>query len=562
MKRDRIFRILFTSVGRRVELMQAFRHAAEELGVLLQIYGADITEDAPALFYCDEKRKVCKIRERDYIPQLLALCRQEKIDILIPTIDTDLLILSQKKEDFLAQGTKVMISAEDKIALCRDKRYTADFYRSCGVASPHPVDRLEDYDGGFPAFIKPKDGSSSINAYRADTLEELQALVERVPDYIIQPFIDGREYTVDIFCDFDGNPVYITPRERLAVRSGEVLKTEIVQDERMIEESLQVVKGFQPCGAITLQLIREKETEDDYFIEINPRFGGGAPLSMLAGADSAKAVLLLLMGETMTYQEKAAKDGLIYSRFDQCICVNGEKQICRENEAVQQQKGQEEETRKEKNKEFPIIHTLTEADIYVRDLEAVILDLDDTLYNETDYVKSGYQKIAELYPEIPRAQEELWRYFMEGKPAIDLFLKNHSMEKDKEMCLLCYRSQMPDIALSKEYRELLIKWRREGKKLGIITDGRPQGQRNKIAVLGLESMVDEIIVTDELAGAGGDVRKFRKPAKIAFEMMQMRLDLPFESMVYIGDNKAKDFLAPEALGMQCLWIRNEKGLYR
>lgn len=547
MEQDKIFRILFTSVGRRVELVQAFHRAAEELGIALQIYGADITEDAPALFYCDQQRKVCRILEKHYIPQLLSICKQDHIDLLIPTIDTDLLLLAQNKEIFLAQGTRVMISGKEQIALCRDKRYTADFYISCNVASPKPVDRVEAYAGGFPAFIKPKDGSSSIHAYRADTWEELRALAERVPDYIIQPFIDGREYTVDILCDFDGNPIYITPRERLAVRSGEVLKTQIVQDDKMIEESLGVIQHFRPCGAITLQLIREKNTKKDYFIEINPRFGGGAPLSMMAGANSAKAVLRLLMGADISYQEKAAEDGLVYSRFDQCICVN--------------QEGNHWKQQNEKNRDIPIMNLLTQADIYVRDVKAIILDLDDTLYYEVDYVKSGYQKIAALYPELSGVSEELWQYFTEGKPAIDLFLKHHHMEADKERCLSCYRSQMPDIVLLKEYQELLMKWRREGKKLGIITDGRPEGQRKKIAALGLEQLVDEIIVTDEFAGTVGNVWKFRKPAKLAFQVMQMRLEVPFEDMVYIGDNQAKDFQAPMALGMRCLWLQNEKGLY-
>lgn len=71
-----------------------------------------------------------------------------------------------------------------------------------------------------------------------------------------------------MYRDYDGNPVYITPRERLAVRSGEVLKTRITQDETMISEMQVLVKDFKPCGQITVQLIREEGTGDDYYIEI------------------------------------------------------------------------------------------------------------------------------------------------------------------------------------------------------------------------------------------------------------------------------------------------------
>lgn len=312
-------KILFTSVGRRVELVQAFIHAAKKLGINLEIYGADITKTAPALFFCDHAVTVPRITDDTYIPALKEICAAEKIDALIPTIDTDLLLLSEHRTEF--GNTKVVISEPDKIKLCRDKRYTADYFNSVGLRSPHPVDDWRKYIGKYPAFIKPKDGSSSIFAYKVENENELKTFAEQVPDYIIQPYIDGTEYTVDIFCDFDGNPVYITPRIRLTVRAGEVLKTEISQDSIIISEIKQLVRDFKPCGQITVQLIRDKNTKEDYYIEINPRFGGGAPLTMKAGADSAEALLRLMSGEKLDYVEGAAADGAVYSRFDQSVRV-------------------------------------------------------------------------------------------------------------------------------------------------------------------------------------------------------------------------------------------------
>lgn len=313
--------LLFTSVGRRVELMQAFKQAAESLEIELTVYGADISDSAPALCFCDQTVIVPRINHPDYIPFLLEICAKEKIDGLIPTIDTDLLLLAQNKEKFRAIGTQVFISATDKIALCRDKRLTADYFHSVGLESPSPVDDVKKYAGGFPAFIKPKDGSSSIFAYKVNNAQELASYAAQVPDYIIQPFIGGTEYTVDIFCDLAGNPVFITPRIRLAVRAGEVLKTQIVQDQQIIEEMKQLLKDYKPCGAITVQLIRQDDTGVDYYIEINPRFGGGAPLTIKAGADSAQALMQLLQGKSLTYQPNAAEDGAVYSRFDQSVRV-------------------------------------------------------------------------------------------------------------------------------------------------------------------------------------------------------------------------------------------------
>lgn len=314
-------RVLFTSVGRRVELMQLFKKAADKLNIDLEVFGADISETAPALFFCDKKVIVPRINDNAYIPALIDICKNNKIEALIPTIDTDLMLLSENTSRFQEVGTKVFISRPDKIAICRDKNYTSDFFVSCGLNAPKTYNDYSQYDGKFPCFIKPKDGSSSIDAYKIDTVDELREFANRVDDYVIQPFIDGEEYTVDIFCDFDSNPVFITPRKRLAVRAGEVLKTEIASDDNIVEECKLLIEKFKPVGAITVQLIKEKTAGVNYYIEINPRFGGGAPLSIMAGADSAEAVLRIIRGEKLCFSQNAAEAGAVFSRFDQSVRV-------------------------------------------------------------------------------------------------------------------------------------------------------------------------------------------------------------------------------------------------
>lgn len=509
-------KILFTGVGRRIELVQAFRRAATTLNIDLKLYGADMTATAPALAFCDCTRIVCGMRDTDYIPMLLDICRNDKIDLLIPTIDTDLLILSRNTDKFNAIGTRVLISKTDKIAVCRDKNYTADFFEACGLKAPRTVNDYTKYSSGYPCFIKPKDGSSSINAFKADNEFDLKLYAEQIKDYVIQPFIDGTEYTVDIFCDFDGNPIFITPRIRLAVRSGEVLKTEISMDERIIKESKKLIEGFKPCGPMTVQLIREKKTGEDYFIEINPRFGGGAPLSMKAGARSAEAILKLLSGEKVDYSD-AIDDGAVYSRFDQSVCIA------------------------EGKRKQPI--------------KGVIFDLDDTLYSEKQYVKSGYEAVAELLGD-EALSDRLWRYFENGKPAIDELLNELGCVEKKAECLEAYREHIPEITLYDGVSGLIQNLISKGIKVGIITDGRVSGQNKKLKALGLDKLMDDIIITDELGGI-----QFRKPCDIAFRIMQRRWKIPFEQLLYVGDNAAKDFQAPKQLGMRSAYFKNADGLY-
>ena len=316
--------VLFTCVGRRVELIQEFKNASKKHNYDLVIHGADITRTAPALAFCDIIHIIPGIYESNYISVLLEICKHERIDLIIPTIDTDLLLLAENKMLFEVAGTKVLVSNSEKINLCCDKNFTADFFASCGLKAPHTENDYLSYKGKFPCFIKPKSGSSSIDAFKVMNADELRVYSDHIKDYVVQPFIAGEEYTVDVFCDFYGNPIYITPRKRLAVRAGEVLKTEISQDSKIICEVEQLIAILKPCGPITVQLIRDEKGED-YYIEINPRFGGGAPLSMRAGANSAEALLQLLSGMSIGYKKNAAIDGAIYCRFDQSVRMDNEQ---------------------------------------------------------------------------------------------------------------------------------------------------------------------------------------------------------------------------------------------
>lgn len=116
-----------------------------------------------------------------------------------------------------------------------------------------------------------------------------------------------------------------------------------------------------------------------------------------------------------------------------------------------------------------------------------------------------------------------------------------------------YRHQSPDIHLYPGVREMLDRIRKN-KAVGIITDGRPEGQRAKLEALQLS--VDAVIITDELGGP-----EFRKPCPVAFEKMQQAFGVPFNKMVYIGDNPRKDFVAPIQLNMQCIYVQNKDGIY-
>lgn len=204
------------------------------------------------------------------------------------------------------------------------------------------------------------------------------------------------------------------------------------------------------------------------------------------------------------------------------------------------------------------INELLELYIHLHGLKVIIFDLDDTLYSEKEYVRSGYRAIARMLPEVVQMEEKLWQAFEQNKPAIDEVLTAEGLHTDalKQTCLAVYRAHQPDIHFFEGATELLLRLRADGYMLGVITDGRPEGQRAKIKALGLDALVDYIIVTDELGGV-----EYRKPNCAAFIRMQEMFAVPFEEMCYIGDNIKKDFIAPKKLGMKCIYFKNADGLY-
>lgn len=204
------------------------------------------------------------------------------------------------------------------------------------------------------------------------------------------------------------------------------------------------------------------------------------------------------------------------------------------------------------------IQNVTDVMQHLEGLKAVIFDLDDTLYGEKEYVRSGYKEVSKQLPQVENAEQKLWNAFVSRKSAIDTVLLAEGIytEALKQHCLETYRSHQPDIHFYDGVLPMLIELREQGHFLGIITDGRPEGQRAKISALGLEGLMDKIIITDELGGI-----QFRKPCTQSYILMKEFFNVNYTEMLYVGDNPQKDFIACETLGIKAVYFVNQDGLY-
>lgn len=314
--------VLILSAGRRVELVKCFQNAVCKLNIKSNIIAGDCSDTAPALYFADSMYKLPRINEANYVSSIINACNKENISLVVPTIDTDLLLLSDSKQYIEANtSAKVLISDIHTIEICRDKSRTQRFLveNGFGVPKMYSNKEIENNENSYPLFIKPKYGSSSINTFKAHNSSELKTFTNIIDDPIVQDFMEGEEYTVDVFLDFESNIITVVPRIRLAVRSGEISKGKIVKDRDIIDDVTRLMKALKPIGQITVQLM--KTDNGIKYIEINPRFGGGAPMSIKSGADSCMNLFKLLMGEKLQYNENY-RDNLTFLRFDSSICLD------------------------------------------------------------------------------------------------------------------------------------------------------------------------------------------------------------------------------------------------
>lgn len=201
----------------------------------------------------------------------------------------------------------------------------------------------------------------------------------------------------------------------------------------------------------------------------------------------------------------------------------------------------------------------------MKNIKAAIFDLDDTLYPEIDYITSGFNCVAKYLKtkidiDTKDIFEQLSYLFKENMfNVFDRFLEENNYKNEVLLneCIEIYRKHYPDIKLFPD-SELVLCWlKNQNFKIGIITDGRPEGQWNKIRALNIKKYTDYIIVTDELGGV-----KFRKPNDIPYKIMLEKLGIDPEESVYIGDNPSKDFITSNKLGMNTIMVRNNFGLYK
>jgi carbamoyl-phosphate synthase large subunit len=318
MNRSRV--ILVSSAGRRVQLIECFRSSARVLGLDLRVVAVDVDPHmSSACQAADTCFQVPRCTTPEFVPELVAICTREQVQLVVPTIDTELEMLADHEQEFAATGTRVVISSPSVVRMARDKAATSRFLSEQGIPTPRTAllgELLQDPDSWcWPVVLKPVKGSSSVGIRPAENLDDaLLAATER-EDYVAQELLRGREYTVNLFFDQAGILRAAVPHYRYEVRAGEVSKGITERQPTLVNLAWRLGSALREAyGPLCFQAILSKDGQARIF-EINARFGGGYPLAHQAGAPFAQWLLEETAGIPSSADDHW-EEGLAMLRYD------------------------------------------------------------------------------------------------------------------------------------------------------------------------------------------------------------------------------------------------------
>lgn len=319
--------VLFCSAGPRAEWLECFRAAAHARGFNLRLLATEVKPDTSAACRLADARLRVSFKDKaGLVPPLLKICRRERVSLIVPVVDRDLLPLSEAAAEFRAMGTRVVVSGPAVVRLARDKLKTARALAAAGIRVPHTMslgeflaapDRLR-----WPVIAKPLRGSSSVGLLRPRRVEDLQRVAGE--DYVVQELWKGREYTVNMFFDRRGRLRCVIPHWRMAVRTGEVWNGRTERVPILRRMALQLAKALRGArGPLCFQAI-VNEAGEAAVLEINARFGGGYPLAHHAGADFAGWLLEEAAGLRCSANDRW-RAGVTMLRYDAAIFYPSDK---------------------------------------------------------------------------------------------------------------------------------------------------------------------------------------------------------------------------------------------
>jgi carbamoyl-phosphate synthase large subunit len=287
-------RILITGAGGAAAISVWKSLSAEH-----ELYMADMDPLATGLYLVPPERRLIIPRgdSPDLVPALHRACDAWRIEALLPTVDAELMPVAADRDRFEAAGVAVPISPLECLRICRDKQLLMEAVEGqVPIPSNEPLTRqVADRVEAFPRFAKPRLGAGSRGVAKIGNRQDL----DQQPmdgSVLLQEYLPGEEYSVDIYVRGDGRVIAAVPRARMKVDSGIAIASRTVDIPEVIQSAIRTAEIIGVRGIANVQV---KRAADGLFklLEVNPRYPGTLPLTTAAGIDMPKLMVDELMGK-------------------------------------------------------------------------------------------------------------------------------------------------------------------------------------------------------------------------------------------------------------------------
>ncbi len=294
--------ILLFNGRRRVYIVNRIKKYLRRLKLDIGIYVTDTDNLDPVGYYADKFSIVLPIENDNFKEEFLKLIKKENIKYIFLWNNKDFYVFDELKADLEKLEIKILIPNRENIEICFNKIAMNEFCKKNQIITPKTYYQLDEFlkKPVYPVIVKPYNGAGNLNIMKADNEEELRVFIKKVPNPIIQEYIDGIHYTIDTF--YDRKVRAVIPRCRVKVRDAEVVEASIDLNPALINIGKQIAELLKVLGPMNIQVIYHNNIP--YVIDMHCRFGGGSDLSIEAGCPIDKWIVNLLIGKKNNYHYK------------------------------------------------------------------------------------------------------------------------------------------------------------------------------------------------------------------------------------------------------------------
>jgi len=286
--------VLVNSGGKWVGMVLQFREAMQTVEALRtgRIMVASMEAVTPAGCFADEAFVVPPIKDSTYIESLLEICARQRVRVVVPLMDIDLVRLSPHLDAFASVGTTVICPKPELVDLCFDKGRFEDFLNSERL--PHPLTFLPNQlkDAEYPLFYKRRRGFGSIGSGMCKSYDEAQAFLTGMEDVVWQQYVSSSEVSVDAYISVSGKCIVCVQRIRDKVVGGEAYRSHTVNIPAVRDLALRAIGALAKCGLRGPLNVQIFDSDPPTLIEVNTRLGSASVFSNVAcGGRLLNAVL-------------------------------------------------------------------------------------------------------------------------------------------------------------------------------------------------------------------------------------------------------------------------------